>query len=87
MILCHKCTGLLAYGESENIAGLRGCSCISGWVRGFEPYLNREQAIDAQINRTQERIAMYAQQGRSAQYLDPENKKLKELLQLKGEKS
>lgn len=47
MILCHKCSGVLA-GDTKETEGLSGCGCISGWVRGFEPSLNREQAIAEQ---------------------------------------
>jgi DNA-directed RNA polymerase subunit M/transcription elongation factor TFIIS len=47
MILCHKCSGVLA-GNKTEIAGLSGCGCISGWIRGFEPSVSREEAIAAQ---------------------------------------
>jgi hypothetical protein len=83
MILCHKCSGLLANSESEDVAGLRDCRCISGYVRGFEPVLNRAQAIDVQIDRTIERIELYERQGRNEQYLDPEWKVLGQLMLLK----
>jgi hypothetical protein len=83
MFLCHKCSGLLVHGKSEDISGLRGCSCMSGYFRGFEPDLTREQAIDAQIEGTVKRIELYEQQGRSKQYIDPEMEKLDQLVRLK----
>lgn len=64
MILCHKCKGVLAVGE-ENDKGLLGCSCISGYVRGFEPYLTREQAIAEQIQAQRQWIDLYTRQGRT----------------------
>ena len=48
IILCHKCSGVLA-GNDEAQRGLYGCGCISGYVRGFEPLLSREEAIEKQI--------------------------------------
>jgi hypothetical protein len=85
MVLCHNCSGLLAYSNQDDTAGLRGCSCISGYVRGFEPDLTREQAIDAQIEEAAARIESYKRQGRSSQHIDPEMKTLEELKALKGE--
>jgi len=83
MILCHKCAGVLGYVERADIEGLRDCSCMSGWVRGFEPVLNCAQAIDVQIDRTIERIELYERQGRNEQYLNPEWKWLERLMLLK----
>ena len=65
MFLCHKCSGLLVNRESENVTGLLGCSCISGYYRGFEADLTREQAIDEQVKAAQSRIELYKRQGRS----------------------
>ena len=84
MILCHKCAGVLGYVERADIEGLRDCSCISGWVRGFEQSRTRAQAIDVQIDRTIERVELYERQGRDAQYLDPEWRWLEKLMNLKG---
>jgi hypothetical protein len=65
MILCHKCSGVLA-NEGADASGLMGCGCISGYVRGFETPLTRGQAIAQQIKRQDEWIALYQRQGRSA---------------------
>jgi hypothetical protein len=85
MFLCHKCSGLLVHDESENVAGLHGCRCMSGYYRGFELKLDRAQAIEAQIKRTEERIKMYERQERDAQYLEPEREWLRKLEELKKE--
>jgi hypothetical protein len=69
MFLCHKCSGLLANRESENVTGLRGCSCVSGYYRGFEADLTREQAIGEQVKAAQSRIELYERQGRAGQLL------------------
>ena len=65
MILCHKCSGVLA-NEGADTSGLMGCGCISGYVRGFEVPVDRAQAIAQQIKRQDELIALYQRQGRSA---------------------
>jgi len=66
IILCHKCAGVLAYAEKEEVESLLECQCISGWVRGFEPMLTREQAIERQIAQQDQWIALYRQQGRAS---------------------
>ena len=65
MKLCHKCAGLLANDETENISGLLECECISGYVRGFEPELTRPEAIKAQIEQQEEWKLLYMRQNRS----------------------
>ncbi len=65
MILCHKCSGLLAYADNEDTTGLLDCSCISGYVRGFEPMLNRRAAIAAQLAAQKEWQLLYMRQNRS----------------------
>lgn len=62
MILCHKCAGLLACDDKENVAGLRPCRCISGYVRGFEKEVTRLQAIEKQIRAAEQWIALYERQ-------------------------
>lgn len=70
MILCHKCAGLLAYNDNENIQGLRSCECISGYVRGFEPFLNREEAIWKQACTQEMRANLYRTQQRQPQQIE-----------------
>lgn len=64
MILCHKCAGLLAHDTADDITGLNGCGCISGYVRGFEPRVDRPTAIATQLAAVRSRAALYASQGR-----------------------
>lgn len=64
MILCHKCGGILAATKNEDCKGLHGCSCISGYVRGYEPELTREQAIESQIKYAEENVLLYMRQNR-----------------------
>ena len=59
-MLCHKCSGVLA-GDTKETEGLSGCGCISGWVRGFEPSLNREQAIAAQKREQERKLRLNSQ--------------------------
>lgn len=68
MILCHKCSGVLTADDDE-ARGLRGCGCISGWVRGFEPVLTRAEAIAAQLAQCERNIALYTRQGRADAWL------------------
>ena len=63
MVLCHKCAGVLA-GDREETKGLMGCGCISGYVRGFEPWLTRPQAIQAQIKQCDSWVELFRGQGR-----------------------
>lgn len=70
MILCHKCSGLLSHGKTEDINGLLHCMCISSYVRGFEPILSRPQAIEQQITQTASYIQLYRQQGRAQSWID-----------------
>ncbi len=70
MILCHKCSGLLTARETEDTSGLKQCCCISGWVRGFEPILDRAQAIEQQAKAAEQRRAHYIRQGRSQAEID-----------------
>ena len=65
MILCHKCSGLLAASTNESIEGLLGCQCISGYVRGFESEHTRKQAIACQIEQQWRWINLYERQGRN----------------------
>jgi hypothetical protein len=65
MILCHKDAGLLAARKDENVEGLLSCGCMSGWVRGFEPDLTREQAVAVQIKMQDSWIALYTTQKRA----------------------
>lgn len=64
VILCHKDSGVLVAGE-ESMSGLFYCGCISGWVRGFEPIVTREEAIEIQRKELESRLAHYRWQGRS----------------------
>lgn len=50
MILCHKCSGLLAAGKDENKEGLYSCLCISSYVRDWQIPITREKAIIEQSN-------------------------------------
>lgn len=36
MYLCHKCSGALTAAATEFQKSIRGCHCISGWVRDFQ---------------------------------------------------
>lgn len=56
IILCHKCAGPLS-GEDHEIRGLGYCCCISGWIRGFEKSLTREEAIRQQIKHYEDTAA------------------------------
>ena len=67
MILCHKCSGVLASTKEENINDLLGCQCISGYVRGFEEEVNREEAITTQIERQDSWIELCISQGGNQQ--------------------
>ena len=78
MILCHKCGGLLA-SRDGNTDGLYGCGCISGWVRGFEPNLSREEAIASQVNSTKQRISLFVSQGRGDDYIAPLRERISNL--------
>ena len=82
MILCHKDSGLLANDPDENIQGILGCGCISGWVRGFEPNLNREQAIRQQIEQCFNWIHLYTQQDRTQDWMDKQYARAEKLMDL-----
>lgn len=82
MILCHKCSGILASACNENTSGLFGCGCISGWVRGFEPNRTREQAIETQFNECLSRVALYERQDRPKDWVDRQYERADKLLQL-----
>lgn len=71
VILCHKCSGVLAHTPEDKEHGLNHCQCISGWVRGFEPHLTVEQAAQSQVKRELERKELYASQGRP-EFFSPE---------------
>jgi len=75
MILCHKCSGVLA-GDTTETAGLLDCGCISGWVRGWETPVTREQAITIQIAAEQERRRLYMDQNREKSFWDRCNKRI-----------
>ena len=64
MILCHKCSGVLSHGDNEDVSSLYPCGCISSYVRGFEPIVNRDEAIVAQVKACKERISLYIEQER-----------------------
>lgn len=83
MILCHKCSGILA-NSGKDSSGLFGCACISGYVRGFEKVLNREQAINAQIRASRWRIDLIAKQGGTEEAKAPYIKRLANLQALLG---
>jgi len=70
MYLCHKCAGVLLSEEQENTEDLLGCSCISGYYRGFEPKLNRKEAIAKQIARQIEWIELYTRQNRTNEEIE-----------------
>lgn len=82
MILCHKCSGVLANADSENTKGLRGCGCISGWVRGFEPEVDRDTAVRRQIMQCFERADLYTRQDRAADWVAREYEKAEALFNL-----
>lgn len=73
--MCHKCCGILASGN-EDTSGLYGCGCISGYVRGFEPNLNRSQAVGCQYVATEQRIKLYEGQGRLESEIAPKRDRL-----------
>ena len=79
MILCHKCQGLLAHEETENVAGLLGCQCISGYVRGFEKQHTRLTAVSAQIKQQREWITLYESQKREPEWIEDRLVKIKAL--------
>lgn len=83
MILCHKCGGLLATEDVEDTTGLLDCQCISGYVRGFEPALNRTEAIAAQIKAQEGWLALYERQGRSQAECDKVIIKVLQLMELR----
>jgi hypothetical protein len=85
MILCHKCSGILASADNENTTGLLGCGCISGYVRGFEPYVTRQTALAAQINQQQQRILLYQRQSREQCWIDLCQETINRLNSLTGE--
>ena len=85
MYLCHKCAGVLAYEDAKDIEGLLDCSCISGYYRGFEKFLTRDQAIEAQIEAAKQLLALYERQGRGAQHLDYARTKLELVSKLRKE--
>lgn len=64
MILCHKCSGLLGHGDSEDASNLFGCSCISGYIRDFQVPITRHAAIKEQVSRAASSIQLYIGQGR-----------------------
>lgn len=76
MILCHKCCGILAKGDNEDTSGLYRCGCMSGYVRGFEPNLNRSQAVGCQYVATEQRIKLYEEQGRPESDIAPSRERL-----------
>ena len=63
MILCHKCSGVLACAKDED-GKLNSCRCISGYVRGFEPNLTLDEAATQQAMREIEWLALWVSQGR-----------------------
>ena len=70
IILCHKCAGVLACEPGQD-RDLLGCQCLSCWVRrGFEPVLDRAEAIAAQIKANEQRLHSYILQNRSQDGLD-----------------
>lgn len=69
VILCHKCSGLLHADTREEGSELVHCGCISGYVRGFEPHLTREEAINSQIDSVRKRIDVFVHQGRTVEVL------------------
>lgn len=69
MILCHKCSGVLA-GEAQEIKGLNGCGCISSYYHGFEPAVTRKEAITIQIAAIQQRRRLYLDQKRDQSFFD-----------------
>lgn len=64
VLLCHKCSGVLANTDKDTNHGLNGCKCISGYVRGFQRAMSIEEAASAQVQREIEWIALYVSQGR-----------------------
>ena len=70
MILCHKCSGVLAACQDEDESGLLGCCCISGYVRGFEPIVSRSEAIQIQIKQQHHNIALYKRQCREVSFIN-----------------
>lgn len=79
MILCHKDGGVLHSDSDAESEGLYGCGCISGWVRGFEPHLDRAAAIAAQIDATRDWIKLYVGQKRDDWEVQPLRERLTKL--------
>ena len=82
MILCHKCSGLLASGDDEDVSGLLGCQYMSGYVRGFEVPVDRSQAILKQIAQQEQWIALYRRQEREPQWIERIEEKIAKLKEL-----
>ena len=79
MRLCHKCSGVLASGDGEDMSGLSECGCISGWLRGIEPDLTREEAIAAQIRTERRNLALWIEQGRGQDWIKRSEDEIKRL--------
>lgn len=80
MYICHKCAGVLKYdAKTESTVDLSGCTCISGYYRGFEPLLTREDVIKAQIEQAYERIVLYTRQKRKSDWIQAEQDKISKL--------
>lgn len=71
MILCHKCSGTFTATES-----LYGCSCISGYPRGFEKELTFEQASVEQFKRIVQRVILFTFQKREPSEFSSEIQRL-----------
>lgn len=72
MILCHKCSGLLAYDKKADTTGLLHCGCISSYVRGLVSVMDRKAVLQAQIDAQTAVIALYQRQQRSMAMIEPE---------------
>lgn len=72
MIICHKCSGLLAYDKKDDTTGLLHCRCISGYVRGFEPVRDRKAVLQAQIDARTAVIRLWERQQRPMAWVETE---------------
>lgn len=83
MILCHKCAGVLAYEKIEDTTGLRSCECMSGYVRGFEPIVDRATSIVKQAEQQERWAQLYERQGRDVSQIHERRNERNRLLSLR----
>ena len=75
--LCHKCSGLLGSTDrGQDCSALRGCRCISGWIRDWQVPVTLEEAI-ADQKRQKEAMAKWKAE-RDAALLDDIRRDIRE---------